>query len=180
MTNENDEIEETSLETYAHESEIMDGTEGLDVVIVDHPAEHIIEPEWPARIVKVKTDDIVLINRGSNDGLKLGIKLYLFSRDEDELFDPETSESLGHEENIKGIGRVIHLQEKIAHVQSVLNKGDENVYYRNPGFWDLFFSAAEASEDLNIKNAHFMLPLKNKKPFDEPHVGDYVKPIPQK
>lgn len=53
---------------------------------------------WEARIAKVGEDGTFIINRGSNDGLKEGDRLKVYSAGET-ITDPETGEVLGREED---------------------------------------------------------------------------------
>ena len=59
----------------------------------------------------------VVINRGSNHGVQVGQRFLILSIGE-ELFDPDSKESLGCVEVIKGKGEVTHVQEKMATLQT--------------------------------------------------------------
>lgn len=54
----------------------------------------------------------VIINKGGNDGIKKGQRFIVYSVGK-ELFDPDTNESLGNLEIVKGTGVATHVQEKI-------------------------------------------------------------------
>ncbi|MDQ3397352.1 MAG: hypothetical protein M3511_06175 [Deinococcota bacterium] len=58
----------------------------------------------------------VIINKGSNIGIYVGLEMIVYEPGE-EVFDPNTNESLGEAEIIKGRGKIIHVQEKMALLQ---------------------------------------------------------------
>lgn len=65
-----------------------------------------------AKIVKVIDEYKVVINKGSNDGVTRNDR-YLIYKPGDELFDPDTKESLGVLEIVCGEGKPEHIQEKM-------------------------------------------------------------------
>ncbi len=67
-------------------------------------------------ISEINETDVV-INLGKRDGINKGDVFLLYNIGE-ELFDPETNENLGALEIVCGEGKVIHLQEKMATLQS--------------------------------------------------------------
>lgn len=175
MEEEQDKAPEVQGEiiSYEHDAELIEETsDALDVY-----QEQTI---WPARVARVKRQDLLVMNRGSQNGIVRGLKVYVYGLDEEEDFDPETGESLGRAENIKGVGRVIHVQEKMSLVQSSMNPTDGTFYREPSGFWDLFFSSEKASEDLRIQMSQLVSPLEGKRPFDDPEAGDYIKPLPKR
>jgi len=72
------------------------------------------EPRFPATVVKVLALDRVVINRGSREGVQVNQRFVLYRLDAEVLRDPKTGEELGHLEMAKGIGRAIHVQERVA------------------------------------------------------------------
>lgn len=60
----------------------------------------------------------IVINKGSGDGIEKGQRFLVYSVSTDEIKDPETGESLGNLEIVKGTGVVTHVQEKIATIES--------------------------------------------------------------
>ena len=76
------------------------------------------------------------------------------------MIDPDTATSLGPLEIVKGRGRVVYLQEKIAHVVSIEEKSSR---VRRPGaFGILLENISETVEEA---------------PFDKVAVGDICRPI---
>ncbi len=69
------------------------------------------------QVVKILSKTKLVINRGSNHNVTLGDKYLIYGLTE-ELFDPETKESLGSAEVIRGKGIVIHLQETLCTIES--------------------------------------------------------------
>ena len=66
-----------------------------------------------AQVAKVLEDGSVVVNRGANDGVADGQSYLIFTPGE-EVRDPETGEDLGRIEIVKGRGKVIHTQERLA------------------------------------------------------------------
>lgn len=74
---------------------------------------------FPAKVIayqdpQLETGDYnqVIINKGKNDGIKQGQRFIIYSVG-DELFDPDTNESLGCLEVVKGTGIASHVQDRI-------------------------------------------------------------------
>lgn len=60
----------------------------------------------------------VAINRGANDGIEIGDRFLVFQLG-DEIEDPDTGESLGLLEIVRGRAKVVHLQERMATLESI-------------------------------------------------------------
>lgn len=100
------------------------------------------------RVVKVSSQTEVVINLGAQNGLRQGQEVLIYAIGE-ELFDPETKESLGQLELVKGRGRVTHLQPRLATVENtetykreqfgMFGRGAElaTAPFRNPSVGDL-------------------------------------------
>ncbi|MAF31588.1 MAG: hypothetical protein CMF60_05230 [Magnetococcales bacterium] len=71
------------------------------------------------KVAKVIDENRVVINKGSKDGVSRN-QLFLVYELGDEIFDPDTKESLGKLENVKGTGRVISIQPKISVLEAVV------------------------------------------------------------
>jgi hypothetical protein len=80
--------------------------------------------------------------------------------DNEEIKDPDTGESLGYLEIYKGTGKIIHIQEKMSIIES-----DRHGWKKAESSYLLpsFLSEPISSE--------YILE------FDEPEIGDLVKPI---
>ncbi|MBW4576647.1 MAG: hypothetical protein KME08_15335 [Aphanothece sp. CMT-3BRIN-NPC111] len=117
---------------------------------------------FPAKVVKVIDDNKIVINRGAIHGIKNGKRLLVYSIGE-EIKDPNTEESLGYLEIVKGTGEVIHIQEKMSTIESDRRQSQSRIIKKR-GIYG--FGEEEIVE-----------PQKNLLPFDNPEVGDMVKPI---
>lgn len=71
------------------------------------------KPSEDFYVAKVVADDQLVINAGSNDGIKIGDTFTIIEKGE-EVFDPITGESLGDYELKKGVGKVIHVTERLS------------------------------------------------------------------
>lgn len=78
------------------------------------------------KIIKIIDDFKIVINKGEKDSVKLG-DLCLVYENGEELFDPDTNESLGILEIVKGKGKVIHVQENISTIESIEEKRIKNI-----------------------------------------------------
>lgn len=110
----------------------------------------------------------VVINKGERDGVKLGQRFLVYS-DGQEIFDPISKESLGVLEIVKGTGRVSHLQEKMATIESDL-KGQSERVIRKKG-------NSAISNAFGFGEEEIITPSTEKLPFENPLVGDKVKPL---
>lgn len=70
-----------------------------------------------AKIVKVIDSYTIVINAGTNKGVAVGKTMLVVGLGED-IIDPDTSESLGQLEIVRGRGRVTHVQERMATLRS--------------------------------------------------------------
>lgn len=67
---------------------------------------------FPAVVVEKRNSFELVINRGSVDGVELGDTFIIYYIEPEELIDPETNESLGNLEVIRGTGVATNVQEK--------------------------------------------------------------------
>lgn len=75
------------------------------------------------KVIKVMDDNYkVVINAGANIGIKEGDRFLIYAKSDEELFDPITHKSLGCLEIVRGKGKVIHVQEYIATIESTETK----------------------------------------------------------
>jgi hypothetical protein len=103
---------------------------------------------FPAAVAAIVSPTKVVINRGQSHGINMGQRFLIYELSEEQIVDPVTGEQLGYLETYKGTGKVVHLQEKMAIVESDQPGG---------GFG--------------------LLDITSKKPFDQPRVGDKAQPI---
>ena len=59
----------------------------------------------------------VVLNKGAKDGISQGDRFLVF-RPGEEIHDPKTGESLGILEDIKGMGEVIHVQDRMCTIET--------------------------------------------------------------
>lgn len=119
--------------------------------------ETVAESPVDAKVAWIIDDYRVVINKGAIDGVEVGQR-YLILNTGDEVFDPDTEESLGRIEVVKGKGEVIHVQERIATLQTT----DTHEIKRKPtGLLAITQAAQEVSRE--------------PKAFINPEVGDVAR-----
>ncbi|MBE9195676.1 hypothetical protein IQ219_10255 [Synechocystis sp. LEGE 06083] len=125
---------------------------------------------FPAKVAKVIDDYKLVINRGKEHGIREGQRVLIYQFNEEQIVDPDTGESLGNLELVKGTGKVFQVEDKYAIVESDkrhqkldIDRGAERVA-------QLFLS--DIASFLATKAKEKVL-----SPFDNPQVGDFVKPI---
>jgi len=69
------------------------------------------------RVIREIDDYTIVFNKGAHDGVSKNQKFLVYYNDE-ELFDPDTKESLGKLEVICGQGSPSHIQEQITTITS--------------------------------------------------------------
>lgn len=75
---------------------------------------------FEGRIAQIIDDHRIVINKGHEHGVRVGQRFLILAIG-DEIFDPETDESLGQVEVVKGRGKVTHVQEKMSTLQTTEN-----------------------------------------------------------
>lgn len=73
--------------------------------------------KYDGKVTAILNPTKLVINRGSVDGVKIDNVYVVFSLGES-LSDPDTGEILGELEIVKGKGKVIHVQERIATIET--------------------------------------------------------------
>jgi len=124
-----------------------------------------------ATVAKVIDDFSVVINKGSADGVEKGQRFLVYEIGE-EVADPDTGESLGRLELVRGTGAVTHVQERIATVESDrFEKPMKTVrkIRRNEPYPSLFGRASETVEEVDNNPERLE--------FAGPEKGDRVRPI---
>jgi len=111
------------------------------------------------KVVKVIDEYKVVINKGSVDGITNGDIFLIYSLGE-ELFDPDTNNSLGILEIVKGKGKSTHVQEHLTTITCISKKVTEQT--NHPYISIMGTSTQRIEEEL---------------PFEEPTIGDYAKLI---
>ena len=107
-----------------------------------------------ARVVHVVDNFRVAINMGARSNVKVGDRYIIYAIGP-EIIDPETSENLGEIQIVKGYGRVMSVQEKMATVESTNTETKRTRHSVLMGY--------EEREE--------------PKPFDQPRVGDFARKV---
>lgn len=130
--------------------------------------EFIEKKDFPASIIKIIDDFNIVINRGSNDKISKGDHFLVYYTDSEELIDPETGESLGNLEIVRGTGIATHVQPKMTTIKSdrYTNKGRT---IRKPTGGLSLYGLGFGNEVIE-ENAKDLIS------FDDPSIGDKVKP----
>ena len=68
-------------------------------------------------VAKVIDHRTVVLNKGAQDGISEGNKFVVFNLGE-EVHDPKTGESLGILEEVKGKGKVVHVQDRVCTIET--------------------------------------------------------------
>lgn len=123
---------------------------------------------FPAQVVHVFAyDNKVVINRGFADGVSVGARFLIYALSNDALIDPETGESLGFLEIVRGRGVVTHVQELVATLEpEVTTTTSRRVITKNNPF-SIVGREQEVIEEPEMRRGR----------FDDPRVGDRAKPI---
>jgi len=118
------------------------------------------------KVVKVIDDYKLAINVGSEDGISAGQKFLIYEMSDEEIIDPDTKESLGFLELVKGTGKVIHVQQKISTIESCIYESIPVKTVRKNPMFGAFAEYTETTE----KNR---TPI----PFDDAKIGDLAKRV---
>ncbi len=111
------------------------------------------------KVVKVLSETKVVVDIGSDHGLKDGADLVVYELDE-EIIDPETNESLGRLEIVRGKGKARHVQPKFSTVEACSTR----LQRRTPMPYGLSFMQQEVVEE--VESVEY---------FDKAAVGDLVR-----
>ncbi len=107
-------------------------------------------------VASILDSDRVVINRGTQDGVRVGQTYLVYALSDKEVFDPTTEESLGLLEIPKGTGKIVHAQERMATLES--DKG----LTQNQSHADTMLTGNLSTPGM-------------KAPFRNPRVGDLAK-----
>ena len=75
------------------------------------------------KVAKVLGSNEIVLNRGRNDGVRTGMVFEVFSLEGEEVWDPDTGETLGTVEDIKAQAEVTEVKERlsVARLQGTAN-----------------------------------------------------------
>jgi hypothetical protein len=128
---------------------------------------------FPAKVQKVLSDFKVVINRGSMHGIKRGQRFLVYNQSNEEIRDIDTEESLGFLEIVRGTGRITHVQEKIATLESDMKiETGKRITKSVPLSTTHWVTWKLTGPDEIIEDITNEI-----KPFDDVQKGDFVKPI---
>lgn len=129
-----------------------------------------------AVVAKIIDGFTVVLNRGAEHGVKIGDRFLIYGIG-DEITDPETGESLGCLEIVKGIGSVSHVQEKICTVRSVKTKSPTptiKTTKRNPKGGSAFgLTFGSIFEETVEERKGELIDV----PFEQIETGDRARPL---
>jgi hypothetical protein len=122
------------------------------------------------KIAKLIDEYTLVINKGSDDGVKDGQRFLVYAFGED-IADPDTGLLLGKLEIVKGTGRATHVQSKIATISSDMKSSARRTIRKkpNPIFRNLI-------ADFAFQEVEEVLPG-DSMPFESVAVGDLAKSI---
>ena len=130
------------------------------------------EKIFPATVVEVLNGYKVAINRGSLHKITIGQRFLIYILSNEEIIDPNSGKPLGYLEIVKGRGKVTHVQEKMSTIESYEKETfSERIIkkpYKNPLAEALSLRLRE--EMVEVIKPSFI-------PFNDPQIGDKVKPI---
>ncbi|MBO5067154.1 MAG: hypothetical protein J6C62_01960 [Clostridia bacterium] len=101
------------------------------------------------KVIQVNDDYKIVINKGSVDGVTQDNRFLIYRLGE-ELFDPDTKESLGKLELVCGEGKPEHIQEKITTLRTCKTKIRKTKTVRRTGPYGGLFGNTEESYDPEI------------------------------
>lgn len=118
------------------------------------------------KVVSVMDDNYkIVINAGVNKGIKTGQRFLVYALSDHEILDPDTKASLGFLEIVKGTGTVVHVQGKMATIESdVYETSQPTKIIRKNSIYSL-----DTTEERTVSKQHIA--------FDNPKIGDFVKQI---
>ena len=141
------------------------------------------DEKFPATVIKVIHDYQVVINKGSQDGVKVGQRFLIYEETDELLQDPITLEGLGNLEIPKGTGKAIYVKEKWTTIESDKTKAPTKriitkTRTNTPSAFGALasssmgpFGASEIEVEETVETPGILIS------FDSPLKGDKVKPI---
>ena len=76
-----------------------------------------VEAVFEGRVAQIIDDHRIVVNKGREHGVRVGQRFLILAIG-DEIFDPETNESLGQVEIVKVRGEVTHIQDNMSTLQT--------------------------------------------------------------
>lgn len=135
--------------------------------------------ELPLVVKRLGEDDEdtfeVVLNVGASSGVKLGDRYQVFGLGE-EILDPRSNESLGLLEVVRGVGSVVHLQERIATLRTAKSKKlpkDKRTVTKRSGS-RLHLMAIGADDEVVVEEGEDRF---EEIPFKNVREGDFARPV---
>lgn len=128
--------------------------------------DELIVRSFPGLVVRKIDEYQLVINRGYSDGVEQGDLFMVYYVEPEELIDPETNESLGKLEVVRGTGRAVHVQEKITTIKSNMMENISGKTIRR---------STSPFASMGVGTETIEQPTKELIPFDSPDIGDKVK-----
>ncbi|WP_192035321.1 hypothetical protein [Halomonas sp. YLGW01] len=128
--------------------------------------------EFPATVAKIVDEFTLVINRGRADGVSKGDLFLVYYTEDDDIIDPDTGESLGNLEVVRGVGKVVHLQEKMSTIKST-RKAARGKTIRKLAPKGLLGMAMAG----DFKEEIIEEPEQGLLEFDDPNIKDKAKPV---
>lgn len=117
------------------------------------------------KVVKISDENTIVINKGAADGVT-NYNRFLIYRLGEELFDPDTKESLGMLEIVCGEGKPKHIQE---HMTTLTSDRYETRKTKTVVKLNSIFSTGDVEETYDPKTVQL--------PFENVEVGTLVRQI---
>lgn len=130
--------------------------------------EEKLEQKFPAIVANIINDYKIVINRGIEHEIRLGQRFLIYNLSNEQIIDPVTKESLGYLEIVKGTGKVIHVQEKMATVESDKTEISKTIITKKRSPYLPPPVLGDPIEEISSPK---------QVPFDSVQVGDKAKPI---
>ena len=125
---------------------------------------------FPAKVAKVIDAYKLVINRGKEHGIREGQRVLIYRIDDEGIIDPGANKSLGNLELVRGSGKIFQVESQYAIVES-----DQ---LRRKPYFNQYKTLEERKQQLFLGDIiTSSLGEGTLKPFDNPQVGDFVKPI---
>lgn len=122
--------------------------------------------EKQLKVASILDDYKVVLNAGFNSSIKVGQRYLVYALSDEEIIDPDTNESLGFLEIVKGTGKVTHVQEKMCTLESDEYKPLPKTTRTRKSY--AFFSDSIVEETK---------PEPEQVPFSSPVIGDLAKRV---
>ena len=128
-----------------------------------------------AKVAYVKSLNSVVINKGSLDGIKVGDNFLIFGVGL-EIVDPDTKQSLGNLELVRGRAKVTHVQESMAilvSAEQVFKSGSRKTIRRDhsAGSISRMLGGGGSIEEIEEPAQKIAVDL------DNPKIGDFARPV---